>query len=88
MVMDDFPADFRPVVHLIDDWFTNRKLGILFESKAGAGKIMVCSVDIATDLDNRPAARQFRRSIEQYMLSDKFKPTVEIDTKTIGELLK
>lgn len=30
MVLDDFPADYRPVVHLIDDWFTNRKLGILF----------------------------------------------------------
>ncbi|GHS94218.1 beta-galactosidase [Bacteroidia bacterium] len=88
MVMDDFPADFRPLVHLIDDWFTNRKLGILFETKAGAGKIMVCSADIATDLDNRPAARQFRRSIEQYMVSDKFKPTVEIDTKTISELMK
>jgi hypothetical protein len=83
MVMDDFPADFRPVVHLIDDWFTNRKLGILFETKAGAGKIMVCSADIATDLDNRPAARQFRRSIEQYMTSDKFKPVAEVDFKQL-----
>jgi hypothetical protein len=88
MVMDDFPADFRPTVHLIDDWFTSRKLGILFETKAGAGNIMVCSADIVSDLDNRPAARQFRRSIEQYMVSDQFKPTVEIDTNMISGLLK
>ncbi|GHT44412.1 beta-galactosidase [Planctomycetales bacterium] len=88
MVMDDFPADFRPVVHLIDDWFTNRKLGILFETKAGAGKIMVCSADIVTDIDNRPAARQFRRSVEQYMVSDKFNPSVEIDLEIIKGLLK
>jgi hypothetical protein len=83
MVMDDFPADFRPVVHLIDDWFTNRKLGILFETKAGAGKIMVCSADIATDLNHRPSARQFRRSIEQYMASDKFNPAVEVDFQSL-----
>jgi hypothetical protein len=88
MNMDDFPADFRPLIHLIDDWFTNRKLGILFETKAGAGKMMVCSADIVSDLDNRPAARQFRRSIEQYMISDKFNPAVEIDMNTIRELLK
>jgi hypothetical protein len=87
IVMDDFPADFRPVVHLIDDWFTNRKLGILFETKAGAGRMMVCSVDLATDLDNRPAARQFRRSIEQYMLSDKFRPTAEVNLDIIKGLL-
>jgi hypothetical protein len=83
MVMDDFPADFRPIVHLIDDWFTNRKLGILFETKVGAGKMMVCSVDIVTDIDKRPAARQFRRSIEQYMVSDNFNPVADIDLKTI-----
>ena len=42
IVMDDFPAEYRPVVHLIDDWFTNRKLGLLFEAKVGNGKLMVC----------------------------------------------
>jgi hypothetical protein len=86
MVMDDFPADFRPIVHLIDNWFTNRKLGILFETQAGAGKLVVCSVDIVTDMDNRPAARQFKRSIEQYMVSDKFKPTAKIDLNTVKQL--
>ena len=88
MVMDDFPAGFRPLVHHIDDWFTNRKLGLLFETKAGKGKLMVCSADIAGDLNKRPAARQFRQSIEHYMASDKFNPVDELDLEVVRALLK
>ena len=88
MVMDDFPAQFRPLVHHIDDWFMNRKLGLLFETKVGRGKMMVCSADIANDLDKRLAARQFRLSIEQYMASNQFNPTTEVDLGLVKALLK
>ena len=88
MVMDEFPADYRPLVHLIDDWFTNRKLGLLFETKAGKGKMMICSANIADDLEKRPAARQFRRSLEEYMASDKFNPDIEICVDVIRNMLK
>ena len=88
IVMDDFPAEFRPLVHHIDDWFMNRKLGLLFETKAGKGKLMVCSADIVNDLDKRIAARQFRRSIEEYMASDKFNPTIELDLELVKTILK
>lgn len=86
MVLDDFPADFRPVVHIIDDWFTNRKLGILLEGKVGNGKLMVCSADLQKDLDKRPAARQFRQSILQYMTSDRFNPSASLDPEKIRAL--
>ena len=88
MLMDNFPAQFRPLIHHIDDWFTNRKLGLLFETKAGKGKMMVCSADIVNDLDQRIAARQFRLSLEQYMASEKFNPTEEIDLDLVKAMLK
>jgi hypothetical protein len=88
MVMDDFPAGFRPLVYHIDDWFTNRKLGLLFETKVGKGKLMVCSADIVSEIDKRPAARQFRMSIEQYMASDKFNPDTELDLNLVKALLQ
>lgn len=88
MVLDGFPKDFRPVVHLIDDWFTNRKLGILFETKVGKGKLMVCSADLQNDLDGRPGAAQFRQSILQYMASGEFNPAAEVAPDNIRELLK
>ena len=86
MVMDEFPENFRPIVHLIDDWFTNRKLGILFEAKVAGGKLMVCSADLFNDLDERPAAAQFKQSILEYMASDKFEPEQEISIESIRGL--
>jgi len=86
MVLDDFPAGFRPVVHLIDDWFTNRKLGVLFEAKVGNGKLMVCSVDFRKDMNKRPAATQLRQSILEYMASDNFNPKQEIKSETVNAL--
>lgn len=78
MVLDDYPEGFEPVVYLIDDWFKNRKLGLLYEARVGKGKLMVCSADLNSDLENRPAAAQFRHSLLQYMSSDRFNPAQEL----------
>jgi hypothetical protein len=88
LLMDNFPSSFRPVVYIIDDWFRPHRLGLLFEAKVGKGKLIVCGADLTRDLDKRPAARQFRRSIEQYMDSDRFNPKEEIDMALIKEWLK
>ncbi len=87
IVMDSLPRDYRPIVHYIDDWFTNRKLGLLMEMKVGAGKLMVCGADLVKDLDKRPGARQFKASLLRYMASPQFKPTQEIPAETLEKLL-
>ncbi|MCD7852324.1 MAG: hypothetical protein LUH63_22960 [Parabacteroides sp.] len=81
MILDDYPEGFRPIVHLVDDWFTNRKLGMLYEARVGKGKLLVCSADLQNDLSKRPAAVQFRQSLLEYMASGQFNPaqTLEID---------
>lgn len=86
MVMDEFSHDFRPLVYIIDDWFKNRKLGVLFEGKVGRGNLMVCSIDLDTDLDKRLSAAQFRQSILEYMASDQFKPQHEIDLQLLQRI--
>ncbi|MDR3267260.1 MAG: hypothetical protein LBT24_06805, partial [Tannerella sp.] len=58
--------------YIIDDWFRANKIGLLLEAKIGTGKIMVCGADLYNDLDKRQSVRQFRRSIELYLESDKF----------------
>lgn len=74
MALDDYPAGFHPIVYIIDDWFTNRKLGLLYEARVGKGKLLVCSADLQTNLSGRPAAAQFRQSLLEYMDSDRFNP--------------
>lgn len=86
MVLDDFPAGFRPIVHLVDDWFTNRKLGLLFEAKVGNGQLMVCSADLQNKLNERPAAAQFKQSILEYMSSDRFNPQNEVAVEVVKGL--
>lgn len=88
MILDDMPKDFLPEVQVIDDWVTNRKLGLLFETKAGKGKLMVCSIDLTNNLDKRPAAAQLKQSILEYMASDKFRPATEINPQLIKALIE
>ena len=72
--LDKLPRGLTPIVSAIDDWNRNNKLGVIFEAKVGAGKLLVCSID----LDSRPGAQQLRRSLLDYMAGEKFQPQTEI----------
>ncbi len=88
MVLDKFSPRLRPIVQVIDDWNTNRKLGLLFEAKVGRGKLLVCSIDLRNSLDTRPVARQMLYSLLRYMESDNFNPEESSDIELIRNLLK
>jgi hypothetical protein len=87
MIMDDLPAPVRPIVQPIDDWNSNRRLGLLFECRVGAGKLLVCSADLEKDLDRRPAARQFRESILAYAASSRFQPATPVTVADLRKML-
>ncbi len=86
--MDALPAGLRPIVQVVPDWFEPKRLGLVFEANAGNGAILVCSIDIIENLPNRPAARQLRYSLLNYMRSDDFKPKMHVDLESIAALLK
>ncbi|MHC4603446.1 MAG: discoidin domain-containing protein [Planctomycetota bacterium] len=88
MLLDNFPPDFRPIVQVIDDWNTNRKLGLLFEAKLSKGKLIFCSIDLRNNLDKRPVARQMLRSLLKYMDSPAFAPEYRIDNELVRSLMK
>jgi hypothetical protein len=68
----------HPIVQVIDDWVTNRKLGYVFEAKVGEGRLMAWSGPIVQDWDKHPAAHQLFVSLLDYMATDKFAPAVEL----------
>ena len=35
--LNEFSKDLKPIVRVIDDWFTNRPLGLIFEANVGKG---------------------------------------------------
>jgi len=88
MILDEFGPKLRPIVQVIDDWNTNRKLGLIFEAKVGRGKLLVCSIDLRSNLDKRPVARQMLHSLIEYMESDRFAPRHSAEIELIHSLFK
>jgi hypothetical protein len=76
--LSDAPERLQPIVQPVPDFHYNTRLGQVFEGKVGRGFLLVCGYDLETDLENRPAARQFRRSVSDYISSDFFRPSQEI----------
>lgn len=85
--LNDFPVELKPIVRIIDDWVSNRRLALLFEAKVGKGKILVSGIDLHTDLENRLEAKQLLHSLTEYMRSDKFDPQVEISLEALEEIV-
>jgi hypothetical protein len=86
MTLDHMPPTLRPLVQPIDTWFDNHRLGLLFEARVGAGSLMVCSMDLHSNLEERIVARQFLRSLLAYMASPHFAPAVELEAQHIVDL--
>jgi beta-galactosidase len=85
--LDRLPPALQPIVQPIDDWNRNYKLGLVFECRVGTGRLMVCAADLETALDARPAARQLRKSLLDYMAGPKFQPQIAVAPSTLGSLL-
>jgi hypothetical protein len=87
MILDGLPQALRPTVQVIDDWFTNRRLGLVFEARVGKGRLLVTSIDLGRDLEADPVARQMRHSLLRYAASDRFTPEVELSPDAVRALV-
>jgi len=86
IILDETPADYRPIIHVIDNFARNHKLGLLFETKIGKGKLLVCSGALLEQPD-RPESRQLLHSLLRYMDSPSFAPKAELDAGLLKKLL-
>jgi hypothetical protein len=86
--LSTFPADLKPIVRVIDDWFTNRPLALLFEAKVGKGKLLISGIDFSTNIENRPEAQQLLHSLKKYMAGDTFNPQTELTADQIRKLIQ
>ena len=85
MILDRLSDDYRPIVQIIDNVERNHKLGLLFEFKVGNGKLLVCMSDLKA-VQDKPEARQFYRSILEYMESSAFAPSYSLSAKDLQDL--
>jgi hypothetical protein len=84
--LDSVSQELKPIVRIIDDWVTAKPLAMIFECKVGKGKLMMTGVDLITDNDKRPEARQLLYSLKNYIASKNFNPVVEVSAEKIKNL--
>jgi hypothetical protein len=86
IILDDTPDSYRPTVQVIDNVARNHKLGLIFETRVGRGKLLICAIDLPGHQD-KPAARQLLHSLLRYFNSEDFAPEHELDPKMLRRLL-
>jgi hypothetical protein len=86
-ILDDTPPAFRPIVEVIDNFARNHKLGVLWETRVGEGRLLVCGIDLPGLADKQPAARQLLASLYAYAGSETFHPAQQIPAETLEKLL-
>jgi hypothetical protein len=87
MDLKSLPADLKPIVQVVPDWNAPAREALLFEARVGKGKLLVCSIDLASSLAERPAARQLRHSLLRYAASDAFAPQHAVALDALRGLL-
>ncbi len=88
ILLDSLAANLTPIVRIIDDWVSNRNLGLIFEAQVGKGRIVVSGTDLVNNLTSRPEAFQLRTSLLQYMNSKTFKPGTEIKPDVLAKVVR
>ena len=88
MNLRDFPAAYQPPVQPIDTWHISRKLGMVVEANVLGGKLLMTTIDIDSDLENRPVARQMRKAMLSYVAGDSFRPAITLDPQVITNLFE
>lgn len=78
----------EPIIRVIDDFTTNRSLGLAFETKVGKGSLLFTSIDLSTNIEKRIEAKQLKYSFLNYMNSKDFNPKKNLSFKQIESLKK
>lgn len=87
MTMNALPHNISPLIQVVDSYITNDKLAYLWECNVGNGKLMVCSINLQDSLENRPASRQLKISLLNYMNSSAFRPQIQVPFSEIEKLI-
>ena len=85
MNLMELPIDYQPPIQPIDTWHISRKLGMLIEARVLNGRLLMTTMDITTDLEHRPVARQMRHAILAYMQSADFQPAITAEPTVIQD---
>ncbi|MDS0300646.1 glycoside hydrolase [Halogeometricum sp. S1BR25-6] len=86
VVLDDAPAEYEPLVRMVDNIERNQRLGLVFETAVGDGGLLVCAADLFAAAAE-PSVRQFYDALRTYAASDAFDPDEHLTGEVLRKLL-
>lgn len=88
LVLDDLPKELVPFVEPIDNLERMHRLGLLFESKVGPGRLLVCAADLPALAKHDRPSRQLLKSLLSYAASPAFAPKVALSPEALIPVLR
>lgn len=85
MNLTALPKEYQSPIQPIDTWHLSRKLGMFIEARVGKGSLIMTTMDIKNNLQNRLVARQMRHAILSYMQSREFAPSLKLSFDEISD---
>lgn len=76
-----------PIIEMVDNFTTNRRLGLMFEAKVGDGSLLFSSIDLLKNRQADLASTQLLISVLEYMKSDEFSPSGNITEVALDGLV-
>ena len=86
MQLDSIENNIQILVGMMDNFYKNRNLALVFETQVGKGKLVVSSIDM-NELDARPVARQLKYSLIEYMKSPAFQPKRKMEFDLLKKVI-
>lgn len=83
----DSIANVEPIVSVIDNFVSNRKLAYIFEAKCGNGKLLFTAIDVLGPASDCLELTALRASLLDYLNSDKFAPKATIAPAVLETLV-
>ena len=77
----------KPIVQPIDDWNRNLLQSLIFEAKAGKGRLLLVSANLEASFEESPERYCLRQAILAYAASEEFCPEAEVDFDAIESKL-
>lgn len=81
------PANLSVPVQGIDNPLRAFRLGTLLEAKVGKGTLIATSLDLVTGMQDRPAARQLKKSLMAYAQGKKARPAASLTPAQVEALV-
>lgn len=85
LLINELPADLRPIVQPIAAIDLPERLAMLFEARVGPGRLLVSTVDLLEK--DGPAARQLLAAVYAYVSGGEFRPRAELKPEALRPYL-